>query len=129
MGPIFQFIIAIMVAVTSLAGGSLAWPRVTTQTRPKLLQDVHDIVIKTSIGKQTAQVLGVSDEAHTEPINIGQIAGSAITGIKASLQSRVQTVIVGNAVNQLKTQFDKMPQDQKTQIQEILCRPTEAQSQ
>jgi hypothetical protein len=128
MGPTAQFIIAIMVAVTSLAGGSLAWPRITTQMRPKLLQDVHDIVMKTPIGKQTASVLGVSDEANAKPINVGQIMGDAVSGIKISAQQRVQTIIVGNAVNQLRAQFDKMPQDQKSQIQEILCKPPDLQS-
>jgi hypothetical protein len=122
MGPIIQFIIAVMVATTSLAGGSLAWPRLTTQTRPKLLQEVHDVVMKTQAGKQAANVLGVSDETSVEPINIGQILGSAIEGVKMSVQNRVQTIIVGNAVNQLRAQFDKMPENQKEQIQQILCK-------
>lgn len=124
MGPVIQFILAIAVATTSLAGGSLLWPRLTTQERPKLLQEVHDIVIRTPVGQETAQVLGVSDEAHVEPINVGQAVGAAVNGIKTVVQNRVQTIIVGNAVNQLSAQFDRLPKEQKVQIQQILCKPT-----
>ena len=125
MGPVLQFVLALAVATTSLASGSLVWPRLTTQARPKLLQDVHDVVIKTSIGQQTASVLGVSDEAHVEPINIGRSVASAAAGLRTAVQQRVQTIIVGNAVNQLNSQFDRLPKDQKEQIQQILCKPLE----
>ncbi|OGG31572.1 hypothetical protein A3A63_00370 [Candidatus Gottesmanbacteria bacterium RIFCSPLOWO2_01_FULL_46_9] len=125
MGAIGQFVIALFIGATSLASGSLVWPRLTTQARPKLLQDVHDIVIKTPIGKQGASVLGVSDEAHVEPINIGQAVGSAAAGLRSAVQKRVQTIIVGNAVNQLSSQFDRLPQDQKERVQHILCKPSD----
>jgi hypothetical protein len=125
MGPVMQFILALAVAATSLAGGSLVWPRLTTQARPKLLQNVHDVVIKTPVGQQTAQVLGVSNEAQVEPINIGKTVAGAVEGVRGAIQNRVQTVVVGNAVNQLTTQFDRLPQEQKENIQQILCKPTD----
>lgn len=124
MGPVIQFVLAIAVATTSLAGSSLVWPRLTNQERPKLLQEVHDIVIRTPVGQETAQVLGVSDEATVEPINVGQIVSGALNGVKTAVQNRVQTIIVGNAVNQLSSQFDRLPKEQKTQIQQILCKPS-----
>jgi hypothetical protein len=120
MGPVMQFVLALAVATTSLASGSLIWPRLTTQARPKLLQDVHDIVLKTQAGKQ---VLGVSDEAHVEPINPGQIVSTAINGVKTAVQNRVTTIVVGNAVNQLSSQFERLPREQKVYIQEALCKP------
>jgi hypothetical protein len=123
MGPILQFILALAVAGTSLASGSLVWPRLTTDARPKLLQDVHDIVLKTDIGRQSAQVLGVADEANVEPINPAKIVGGAIDGVKNIVQQRIQTVIVGNAVHQLSSQFERLPKEQKEQIQQILCVP------
>jgi hypothetical protein len=125
MGAIGQFVLALVIGVASLASGSLLWPRLTTQARPKLLQDVHDVVLKTSIGREGASVLGVSDEAHIEPINIGQAVGSAAAGLKTAVQNRVQTIIIGNAVNQLSSQFDRLPKDQKEHIQQILCKPSE----
>lgn len=121
MGPVANFIIALLVAATSLAGGSLAWPKFTSNTRPKLLQEVHDLVIKTQPGRQAANVLGVSDETNIKPIQIGEIVQSAAGGVTTALQNRAQTIIVSNAVNQLRGQFDKLPKSEKDQIQQIFC--------
>jgi hypothetical protein len=125
MGPVANFILALVVATVTIAGGSLAWPRITTQPRPKLLQDVKNIVIKTSVGKETANVLGVSDEAHVAPINLGQVAAGAAGQVKTMIQNRVQAIIVGNAVNQLHQQFERLSPDQKKQIQQSICQPLE----
>ena len=118
-----QFVLALAVATTSLAGSSLIWPRFTTQTRPKLLQQVHDVVIKTPVGQRTADVLGVTDESHVEPINPSAIAVGAVNGVKNTIQRRIQTVVVGNAVNELTRQFDKLPKEQQQYIQQALCKP------
>jgi hypothetical protein len=123
MGPVLQFILALAVAATSLAGSSLLWPRFTASTRPKLLQNVHDLVIKTPAGMHTADVLGVSDEAHVEPLNMGVIAAGAVNGVKTAVQTRIQTIVVGNAVNELTRQFDRLPKDQKQYIPQALCKP------
>lgn len=125
MGSVANFIIALIVATATIAGGSIAWPRLTNQPRPKLLQDVRNVVIKTSIGAQTANVLGVSDEAHVKQVNLGEVAAGAIGEVKTAVQNRVQAVIVGNAVNQLHQQFERLSPDQKTQIQQIICKPLE----
>ena len=125
MGPAANFIIALVVATVTIAGGSLAWPRLTKQPRPKLLQDVKNVFIKTPIGVQTANILGVSDEAHVKPVNLGSVAAGAIGEVKTVVQNRVQAIIVGNAVNQLHQQFERLSPDQKTQIQEIICKPLE----
>jgi phosphotransferase system IIB component len=125
MGPVANFILALVVATVTIAGGSLAWPRITTQPRPKLLQDVKNIVIKTSVGKETANVLGVSDEAHVAPINLGKVAAGAAGQVKTMIQNRVQAIIVGNAVNQLHQQFERLSPDQKKQIQQSICNPLE----
>lgn len=125
MGSTGRFFLALMVAVTTLAGGSLLWPRLTTRPRPKLLQDVHDLVLRTPMGQHSADVLGVSDEAAVEPINIGAVVGSAVYGAKIAIQKRVQNVVVINAVNSLSRRFESLPPEQKEQIQEILCKPIE----
>jgi hypothetical protein len=126
MGPVANFIIALTVAVTSLVTGSIAWPRLTTASRPQLLQSVHDVAIKTSIGQQAANVLGVSDETNIQPVNFGQVFNSVLDTAKNAAQKRMQTVIVGNAVNQLSSQFEKLPREQKEQIQQILCKPLDS---
>lgn len=127
MGPTINFIFALVIATTTLAGGSLVWPRFTPNERPKLLQEVHDVVLKTSIGQESANVLGVSDEKHIQPINFGQMVYSAVNGVKDAIQNRIRTVIVGNAVNQLSSQFDHLPRDEKLQIQQALCKPVDKQ--
>ena len=125
MGPVFQFVIALAVAVTSLAGGSLVWPRLTTQARPQLLEKVHDMTIKTEAGQRAASVLGVSDESQVQPINVGNMVADGINGIKSAAQKRVQTIVVSNAVNELTRQFDKLPKEQQQYIQQALCKPPE----
>lgn len=125
MGPVVQFTLAITVAIASLAGGSLAWPRLTRDPRPQLLQQVHDVAIRTVPGQRAAEVLGVSDERQAEPINLGKMAADGVNGMKGALQRRVQTIVVGNAVNELTRQFDRLPVDQKLYIQEALCKPQE----
>lgn len=125
MGSTGRFFLALMVAVTTFAGGSLLWPRLTTRPRPKLLQDVHDLVLRTPVGQHSADVLGVSDETTVEPINIGAVVGSVVNGAKTAIQKRVQTVVVTNAVNSLSRRFESLPPEQKEQIQEILCKPIE----
>jgi hypothetical protein len=123
MGLIVRFILASVVASVVLAGGSLIWPRITVNPRPKLLEDVKNIVIKTPSGQRAAYVLGVSDEARAVPINIGSVVSYGVESVKGALQQRMQTIIVGNAVNQLNQQFDKLQPEQKKQIQDIICNP------
>ena len=125
MGLVANFLIASVIAAVTIAGGSLAWPRLTSQPAPKILQDVKNIVIKTPIGAQTANVLGVSDETHIKPINLGEVATGAVGQVKTAVENRIQAIIVGNAVNQLHQQFERLSPDQKTQIQEIICKPLE----
>ena len=125
MGPVANFIIALIVASVTIAGGSLAWPRLTNQPPPKLLQEVRSVVIKTQVGEQTANVLGVTDEKKAKPINLGTVAAGAAGQVKTIIENRIQAVIVGNAVNQLHQQFEKLSPTQKNQIQEIICKPLE----
>lgn len=126
MGGGFHFIIALVVAVVSLSGGSLVWPRLTTAPRPQLLQQVHDVVIKTQPGEQAANVLGVQDEASVKPISLGELANNAVNGIKSAAQKRAQTIIMSQVTQQLTTQYERLNADQKTQLQQIVCQPSEA---
>ncbi len=125
MSPVVNFIIALIVATMSLASGSLAWPKLTSHERPKLLQEVHDVVLKTEPGQKMADVLGVIDESQVQVINFGSLAASVSGSVRDAIQKRMQTIVVGNAVNQLKGQFDKLPKDEQIQIQEALCKPVE----
>src|SRR5437762_456364 len=116
---VVSFFLALIVAVTSLAGGSLLWPRFTSASRPQILQQVHDIVLKTPMGQTAAQTLGVSDETTTQPINVGQLASSAANGIRDAAAKRAQTIIMTQVTRELSGQYEKLPEDQKQVLQEI----------
>jgi hypothetical protein len=126
MGPMMNVIIGSVALAATVAGGSLAWPRFTTSQRPKLLQDVHDIVLQTPIGARASDILGVSDEASVEPFNIGQVVYSLVDNVKAAVGKRAQNVIVKNAVKQLEGQFDRLSPEEKTEIRQAICEPLES---
>jgi hypothetical protein len=119
-----RFIMAVTVAITALGSGSLMWPRLTDRPRPTFLQTVHDMVRKTSVGQNAANVLGVSDEANIQKIDVGQMASSAVSNAKAAVQNRVRTVVVTNAVNQLNMQFANLSEEQQTYVRQAICEPT-----
>jgi len=122
MELVVQLVLAVAVFGITLSGGSLVWPRVTSQPRPQLLQEVHDAVIKTPQGEQAAQVLGVTTD-NVQPVNLGQIAGTIGNDIKTAAQKRAQTIITAQIVGQLSNGYDKLPKDQQQQLQQIICKP------
>jgi hypothetical protein len=124
MELVVQLVLAVAVFGVTLSGGSLVWPRVTSAPRPQLLQQVHDSVIKTPVGSQAAQVLGVTDEQNVEPINLGQVAGNIAGSIKTAAQKRVQTIIMSQVTQQLTSQYEKLPKDKQQELQQIICKPT-----
>ena len=123
MELVVQLVLAVAVFGVTLSGGSLVWPRLTNIPRPPILQEVHDSVIKTSVGAQAAQVLGVTTDQNVQPINVGQIAGTIGNDIKTAAQKRAQTIITAQIVGQLTSGYDKLPKDQQVQLQQIICKP------
>lgn len=126
MELVVQLMLAVAVFGVTISGGSLVWPRVTSSPRPKLLQEVHDTVIKTPVGAQAAQVLGVSTDQNVQPINLGQIAGNIGNAIKTAAQNRAQTIVTAQIVGQLSNGYEKLPKDQQQQLQQIICKPASA---
>ncbi|OGG35739.1 hypothetical protein A2363_03150 [Candidatus Gottesmanbacteria bacterium RIFOXYB1_FULL_47_11] len=123
MGLVVQLLLTVAVLGVTLSGGSLVWPRITSAPRPQLLQDVHDKVIQTAPGQQAAQVLGVADEQTVEPINISDIASNAVNSVKAAAEKRAQTIIMAQISAQLTNQYEKLPEDQQLELQQIICPP------
>ncbi|MCX6791978.1 MAG: hypothetical protein NT149_02990 [Candidatus Gottesmanbacteria bacterium] len=121
MELVVQLFLAVVVFGVTLSGGSLVWPKVTHAPRPQLLQEVHDTVVKTPIGSQAAQVLGVTDDKNVQPINLGEIANNAWSGIKNEAQKRAQIILMSQVTAQLTNQYDKLPKDQQKTLQEIIC--------
>lgn len=112
-----------LISALTMSLVSLAWPRLTAQSRPMPLQKVHDVVLGTQIGQQAAETLGVASPSGVTPIDPKQIVQSAIQTVVTTIERRTQEVVVTNAVKQLNSQFDQLPQDQKQQIQTIICKP------
>lgn len=118
-----KFIAIGLVSAGAMSVVSLVWPKLTLKPRPVPLQQIHDVVLGTKIGEQAAQTLGVADEAKVTPINPSAVVASVASSLVATAEKRVQQVVVENAVKQLTNQFDQLPQDQKQQIQTIICKP------
>jgi hypothetical protein len=123
MNMVIRFTIASCVTAVVIIGISFLWPRFTSQNRPTLLQNVHSQLLKTQLGKETAGILGVSDEAHIRPIDLGQAASSAANSIVQVVEKRIETIIAENAVREVRSQLDRLSSDQKEQLQQILCKP------
>lgn len=121
MELVVQLVLAAAVFGITLSGGSLVWPRVTRAPRPQFLQQVHDTVVKTPVGATAVQVLGVTDDKNIEPINLGNIANNAWSGIKNAAQKRAQTILMSQVTAQLTSQYEKLPKDQQETLREIIC--------
>jgi len=122
MELVIQLVLAVAVFGVTLSGGSLLWPKMTSQPRPQLLQQVHDSVVQTPVGAQAAAVLGVSDEASVQQINLGQVAGTIGNSIKTAAQNRAQTIIMAQVRQQLTSQYNKLPKKEQKEFQELICK-------
>ena len=129
MGGTSRFILAFAVGVIALGGGSLLWPRFFDAPRPKALQDVRDVVVKTSVGQNAANALGVNDEADVQKIDLGQAATQTISNVRNAVENRVRSVVITNAVNQLSSQFNKLSDEQKTSVRQAICEPQPQQEE
>jgi len=118
-----KFLIVGVFAGVAVGLVSLLWPKLTHQARPTPLQQVHDGILGTQVGQQAAQALGVTDESHVAQVNPGQIIHSVVDTVITTVEHRTQQVVVENAVKQLSGQFATLPQEQKQQIQAIICKP------
>jgi hypothetical protein len=121
MELVVQLLLAVAVFGVTLSGGSLVWPKVTHAPRPQFLQQVHDSVIKTPVGSQAAQVLGVTDDKNVQPINLGEVANTAWNGIQNEAQKRAQIILMSQVTAQLTNQYEKLPKDQQQQLRDIIC--------
>lgn len=117
-----NFILALAVAVFSLSGVSLLWPRFTANPRPQVLESIHDVVRNTQIGSQAASVLGVSDEAAAQQIDVESVLAGAVGSLQSAVEARMQTVIMTQLTRELS-------EDQKQELRGLICEPTEPVNQ
>ncbi len=122
-GMNIQFILTLVMGGATLAGASLVWPKLTDKPRPKPLDEIRKVVLKTPMGQQAATVLGVTNEETVEPINIASVAADVTNTVSTSVTNKAQEIVTRQAVEQLTRQIDQLPSEQKAQLQQIFCKP------
>jgi len=102
---------------------SVAWPKFTGTPRPEALEKVHEIVKDTIIGKKTAQVLGVSYEKKTEPIDAGKLVNNLKDWAGQKIQDRASEIVTKQAVTQINQGFGKLSSREQEILREAICKP------
>ena len=120
---LFQFAGAALGASVVISLASLLWPKVSAEPRPPVLSKVREMVVSTDIGKNAAQVLGVTDEANTVPVQIGSfVAGTANAAIDSVTRS-AQHAVTARLLETLAGQFNGLPDEDKKAFRARICTP------
>lgn len=117
-----NIVLSLVLMAVTVAGTSIAWPRLTNQPRPAPLEQVNSIVKNTSLGKSFANILGVSSQS-AQPLNVASEASKLTANIVKTAQERAAKIIVTQAVRQLLAQIANLPPEEQAQIHEALCTP------
>jgi hypothetical protein len=119
----FKFILVLVVAAIFVSVASVAWPYVTQVPRPAPMTAIYNIVAQTPLGQNTQRVLGASAGATQTPISISSVGKSISSSVITAAQSKAQQIITTHAARELTKQFSSLPEDQKKEIQAIICEP------
>ncbi len=125
MRPLVSFFTAAAATGVVMVGTSLLWPRFTNQKRPEVLQAVHDTTLSTGVGKEAAKVLGVDNEETIKPLSVNQLAASVSGAFIAIVAEKTKEIVATQVSTQIVNQYMQLPQPQKTQVQELICKPKE----
>lgn len=120
-----KFIVVFLAAVLIISVAAIAWGRFTTAPKPQALQVVEGAMTKTPVGQAIAQVLGVAGTEPVEPINLPDAALSVVGSVAGAITNRVETAVASQALVAVANQYDQLPQDQRTILQTIVCKPPE----
>ena len=121
-----QFVFAAFGAAIAISVASLLWPKLSANPEPPLLTTVRSVVQQTPLGAQAADVLGVSDAASAEPINLSDWAVSQGNAILAHIEESATKTVVSSVAKQLIGQIDALPEDQQSELRSILCATSSA---
>lgn len=124
-----RFIIGLIVAGATMSVVSIMWPKFSASARPQPLEELHSIVATTPLGQRLEEVLGVSDEADVEQVNIASVASSLAQSALGTLEDRARFIIVSGAVRHIASQYNDLPKDQKQQVQDLICAPERSKQQ
>jgi len=80
------------------------------------------MVVDTDIGKRVAQTLGVQDEAIVVPVDVGSVAGAAISSAAADVQQKASDAVKREIIIQVVKKIETLAPDQKQAIKEQICK-------
>lgn len=122
MPLLVKFIITLSSTFAVVAATSLVWPKVTNYPRPEPLSQVRDIVVGTDIGKHVAQTLGVEDEKKVVPIDVGSVAGAAISTVVTDVQKKATEAVTREIIIQVVKKIETLTPNEQQAIKEQICR-------
>ena len=122
MPLILKFIISLVSTLAVVAGTSLVWPKLTSYPRPEPLTQVRNMVLTTDIGRNVAQTLGVQDEQAVVPVDVGTVAGSAISSAAANVQQKAGDAVTREIILQIVKKIETLAPDQQESIKEQICK-------
>jgi len=105
-----------------VAGTSLVWPKFTSYPRPEPLTQVRNMVLTTDIGKNIAQTLGVQDEQAIQPIDVGTVAGAAISSAAADVQQKASSAVTREIIVQIVKKIETLAPGEQQAIKEQICK-------
>ena len=118
---IFQFILTLAASVAVISGTSLLWPRFTSKPSPEPLTKVREVVLQTDVGRQAAQILGVSDTNTIEPVNVSSVAGSVVSNALTNVQQQVQDAATREVIIQVVKKIETLNPSQQEEIKKAIC--------
>ena len=121
--PLIQYAAAAIGSAIVISIASLVWPKVTAQPRPKQLTQVREIVMKTQVGQNAAQVLGVTDEASVKPMSVGQFVQEQANVVVTNVADSAQHAVTSQVLLQLAKKFNELPKNEQEQFKSLICVP------
>ncbi len=100
---------------------SLAWHRLTPTPRPMILTAIRSSFLKTPLGLELSNVLGVSDETQNAPLDPAEIVKNAREKTLESINQRFSFVLTTQAIRGLLSRFDELSEEQKSVLREYVC--------
>lgn len=80
------------------------------------------MVVDTDLGKRVAQTLGVQDETAVVPVDVGSVAGAAISSAAADVQQKASDAVTREIILQVVKKIETLAPDQQQSIKEQICK-------
>ena len=119
-----KFIIVSLISAGVVALASLIWPKLTASPRPQVLQDIHDAVVKTQVGNQAENILGVvHDSEGGTPVNLPALAAGIGENLISGIGQKTSDIISTQAAAVVLNQYRQLPSTAQEVLQQAICKP------